>query len=303
MNTKTRWFIFLLTLFLLSAPVLVVAQWPDWPVPEEDAMIPNPVEKTPSAINNGRVLYETQCAACHGPRGLGDGAIASPNMTTEAFAAQTDGAIFYKLQQGRGQMPSFAHLPDEELWEVILFLRTFTEPIEVAEKINTLVKIETTEINQEKSVTVTAWEVTDENHLVPLQNVRIQLGVQRMFGVLPLAQQALFTNEEGGVSAIFPNDIPTDTTGHSTLVAFIDDPVYESSFTTKDVPWGQTWEIIDITQKRTLWGTMSSVPLWLLFSFIAIAGAFWITIMWVVLQTKKIFDQGRKAIRLQQESA
>jgi mono/diheme cytochrome c family protein len=130
MKIKIFWFSAIFLLLSLTAPVRMVAQWPDWPVPEGEAAVLNPVERTPGALNNGRVLYETQCAACHGQRGLGDGAIAAPAMTTEAFAAQSDGALFWKLQQGRGQMPSFAQLPAEQLWEVIHYIRTFARPLE-----------------------------------------------------------------------------------------------------------------------------------------------------------------------------
>jgi mono/diheme cytochrome c family protein len=290
---------FSFAVLLLASAQQVDAQWPDWPVPDTEAAVENPVAVTPNAINNGRLLYDMQCAACHGSRGLGDGAIAAPNMTTEAFALQSDGAIFWKLQQGRGQMPSFASLPDEQLWEVIHFLRTFTAPLAEAVKKKSELILKLSEVDGIQKVMVQAFEVDDLGSKAPLPDVRISMGVQRMFGVLPFTNQAAFTNEEGIVEAVFPGDLPADTAGNVLITAFIDDPGYEPSQVDQQVQWGTTWEFVDITQKRTLWGTMSSVPLWLLFSFLAIAGMIGLTILFVMLDLKKINDLGKKKMKAQ----
>jgi len=295
MKIKIFWFYSILLLLCVTAPVRMVAQWPDWPVPEEEAAVLNPVEKSPGALNNGRVLYTTQCAACHGSRGLGDGAIAAPAMNTDAFAAQSDGALFWKLQQGRGQMPSFAQLPADQLWEVIHYIRTFARPLETIARKRAALRLELVGADENRKALVTAWEITDDGGKIPLRNVRIGLGVKRMFGVLPLSAQPLFTDGNGRVQALFPDDLPSDTTGHVTITAFIDDPMYEATVAEEQAPWGKAWEIVDITQLRTLWGTMSSVPLWLLFAFVGIAGAIWLTILWVMLQVKKIRDLGKAA--------
>ncbi|HRZ43024.1 MAG TPA: hypothetical protein P5228_10025 [Bacteroidales bacterium] len=39
---------------------------------------------------------------------------------------------------------------------------------------------------------------------------------------------------------------------------------------------------------------MRYAPIWLLISFTAVTGAIWLTILWVMLELKKINDKGRR---------
>ena len=92
---------------------------------------PNPVPATEENLNQGRDLYNKNCAFCHGEDGEGSPAtgaqfyppapsLVDKNQTTrdsEMHAVITDGIRYTG-------MPSFAKaLSDDERWKVVLWLR------------------------------------------------------------------------------------------------------------------------------------------------------------------------------------
>ena len=40
------------------------------------------------------------------------------------LAKETDGELFWKISNGRGPMPPWKHLPDQERWELVNYIRT-----------------------------------------------------------------------------------------------------------------------------------------------------------------------------------
>jgi mono/diheme cytochrome c family protein len=83
----------------------------------------NPFEGDEQARKAGAKLYARECAACHGRNGEGIGR--APTLQGVAAGAEP-GALFWILRNGsmwRG-MPSFAHLPEAQRWEIISFLRS-----------------------------------------------------------------------------------------------------------------------------------------------------------------------------------
>ncbi|HLF63206.1 MAG TPA: cytochrome c [Saprospiraceae bacterium] len=103
-----------------------------WPVPDNYKSMKNPVtfDKTAAAT-----LYSTHCKSCHGKEGLGDGPKAaqldtpSGDFSTASFQKQSDGTLFYKTLEGRGDMPSYKKkIPDQEdIWQLVHYMRTFAE--------------------------------------------------------------------------------------------------------------------------------------------------------------------------------
>ncbi|HYL75567.1 MAG TPA: c-type cytochrome [Bryobacteraceae bacterium] len=83
----------------------------------------NPFAGDEQARLAGAKLYAHECAACHGSNGEGIGK-APPLKRTDVIEAPP-GALFWVLRNGslyRG-MPSFAHLPQPQRWEIITFLQ------------------------------------------------------------------------------------------------------------------------------------------------------------------------------------
>jgi mono/diheme cytochrome c family protein len=121
----------ILTVAILSMG-FQTAQKP-WVVPDKYLKMANPVKSTPASIAKGKTLFIKNCLECHGNKGLGNGKkvpdlkTTPPDMTKSTFQGQSDGAIFYKMSEGRNDMPKAKKdLPDDEdRWNLVNYLRTF----------------------------------------------------------------------------------------------------------------------------------------------------------------------------------
>ena len=101
-----------------------------WVAPSEAKNVKNPVAKSDKVIADGKKIAETNCVPCHGPKGLGDGPAAAAlpvkpaNWTSPAVQVETDGELFWKITNGRGPMPPWKHLPDNDRWALVHFIRS-----------------------------------------------------------------------------------------------------------------------------------------------------------------------------------
>jgi mono/diheme cytochrome c family protein len=102
-----------------------------WPAPEDAKRRANPVAATPESLKTGEGLYAGYCLLCHGEGGKGDGPwveqLPAPpaDLTRPGLLdRQTDGEIFWKITEGRNEMPRFAHqMNDEQRWHLVNYLR------------------------------------------------------------------------------------------------------------------------------------------------------------------------------------
>lgn len=128
---KLKIFTLLAGLLLLTAAV-GYAQSKPWPVPDKDAKTPNPAKSNSESLSAGKALWVQHCVSCHGKTGMGDGNKAAQlktqpgDFTKAETQAQSDGALFYKIVQGRDDMPSFKKkIPEaEDIWNVVNYIRT-----------------------------------------------------------------------------------------------------------------------------------------------------------------------------------
>lgn len=103
-----------------------------WPVPEAAKNKKNMVANDAASIAAGKVLWNTHCKSCHGAKGLGDGTKAAQLKTEPGdfskadVQSQTDGTLFYKISEGRDDMPAFKKkiADDEDRWNLVNFIRT-----------------------------------------------------------------------------------------------------------------------------------------------------------------------------------
>ncbi len=102
----------------------------EWKAPARAARKKNPVEPVKASLEAGKKVYAAECADCHGPRGAGDGPGARelkgaiPSLADAEIWEQTDGELFWKLSTGRGDMPGFDDMLDEEdRWHVLNYVR------------------------------------------------------------------------------------------------------------------------------------------------------------------------------------
>jgi mono/diheme cytochrome c family protein len=81
------------------------------------------------------VLYQQQCASCHGAQGMGDGAAAkalNPSPALLAYMIQmpmaVDEYLMWSITEGGAQfgtaMPAFkGTLASEDIWKIIAYMR------------------------------------------------------------------------------------------------------------------------------------------------------------------------------------
>ena len=285
----------LILLMLFSGLLAISQDFPPWPVPEDAAAVENPVESTKESLQAGKSLYDLQCTACHGDQGKGDGLINSSSLVSQDFQEQSDGAVFWKLQEGRGQMPSFSALPDEQLWNVINYVRSLSKAREDIEMKNAEIALFFNEEGEKKEITAKVEQVADDGTKSPTEKIRVNIGVERYFGVLPVTSEVKRTNAEGEASMIFPNDIIGDENGIVNVVASIEDMEYNPAETSVEIEWGQINPKDYWTERRALWKNNNYVPVWLMASFALAAIGIWLVIAYVALLARKIKIEGDKA--------
>lgn len=79
----------------------------------------------------GAVMYQRQCAVCHGPQGAGAGPAVGPGkypfapaINIPATAARSDGYLYAVITAGRGLMPPYGHaISHEDRWAIVTYVR------------------------------------------------------------------------------------------------------------------------------------------------------------------------------------
>ena len=114
------------------------AKLESWKVSAEEAARENSVELDKERLEEGKVLFDSQCAMCHGKAADGKGDLAAvlsskvPDMTVpEALRGISDGALFARITKGKGDCPAQQdRLPDPIKWKLVNHIRklTSTEP-------------------------------------------------------------------------------------------------------------------------------------------------------------------------------
>lgn len=103
-----------------------------WEVPVEYQNMKNPYANIEDDEKIGRTIYSKHCKLCHGNKGMGDGSgaklIETPvaNFTLPFFKNQTDGSIYYKIYNGRNDMPGFEKVItyEEDLWMIVNYVKS-----------------------------------------------------------------------------------------------------------------------------------------------------------------------------------
>ena len=127
MQKKKRTLFFALALIVSS---IVQAQDEKWTAPEEADALVNPFSGDSKALTKGKKIYFQICAACHGRTGIGDGSTGNTlkkkpaDHTSALVQAQSDGVLFWKISNGKGDMPNYSQLLSKtQRWQVIEYIR------------------------------------------------------------------------------------------------------------------------------------------------------------------------------------
>jgi mono/diheme cytochrome c family protein len=96
-----------------------------------DAEFMNPVAPTAASVSQGKALFDTNCAMCHGTAPAERGLVGKklipppPGLEHDLVRSRSDSHIFKAITFGFGRMPAFKDkLMPEERWSLVNFLRT-----------------------------------------------------------------------------------------------------------------------------------------------------------------------------------
>ena len=103
-----------------------------WKAPKEADQKVNPLAGDEKATKRGKKIYTQMCVICHGVKGKGDGVAGvslSPkpaDFTSAVVQGESDGAIFWKLTNGKAPMAAYKEtLTETQRWELVNYIRTF----------------------------------------------------------------------------------------------------------------------------------------------------------------------------------
>ena len=101
-----------------------------WTAPEAERAKKSPIAPGAKVVEQGKKLAQINCVSCHGSSGKGDGAAAAAlnpkpaDWTSSRVQDETDGELFWRISNGRGPMPPWKHLPENERWALIRYIRS-----------------------------------------------------------------------------------------------------------------------------------------------------------------------------------
>ena len=115
-----------------------------WDAPAVANKMVNLVAVTAESLAAGDNLFQSNCASCHGKDATGNGLAAAgmipkPSDLVAMAGTHSDGALAWKISNGKGPMPGWSSmLTAEEIWELTNYIqslkKTDTDHNEAAEK-------------------------------------------------------------------------------------------------------------------------------------------------------------------------
>jgi len=113
-------------LLTISAGGILAAAGSDWlnQVPPREQQKTNPFHDQPQAIQAGRLLFKDHCAQCHGDNAQGMNK--RPSLRSGRLQSASQGSLHWLLVNGsvRRGMPSWSKLPDQQLWQLVAYLKS-----------------------------------------------------------------------------------------------------------------------------------------------------------------------------------
>jgi mono/diheme cytochrome c family protein len=301
MQPMIRRYIFLLLNVLIS--LNLSAQ--EWVVPAENGAKLSPFAFNDSTRKAGAELYILNCKSCHGDPGKNNVINLVPPPPDPASAkmqSNSDGALQFKVVQGRAPMPSFKNiLSSTDVWRVISYIRSFNDKYvqEVEKKPGEAgaaalnVKVLITWVKEKNQVQTVTLGSKDKS-LQPVAGAEVKLFAKRYFGNL-LIDEAKNTDKQGIALFNFPKDLPGDSAGFVQLTAKLsDEAAYGEVKTDTTLAIGVPTYRPPLNEERAMWNVVQKTPIWLLLSYTFTVLAVWGFIFYVLLQIRAIFKAGEK---------
>ena len=122
-------FIIVVVLTIIGSTKMI-AQNTKWLAPKYSNSMVNPFKGNVNATKEGKEIYNQMCVICHGLTGKGNG---QAGLTLEPKPAnflalkvmkETDGAIFWKITEGKPPMSSYDELlREDQRWKLVNYIR------------------------------------------------------------------------------------------------------------------------------------------------------------------------------------
>lgn len=295
----TKRYLFLLLILLVS--LRISAQ--EWMVPEEYKANLSPFAFSDSTRKAGSELYNINCKSCHGDPGKNNVIILvppPPDPASASMQSNTDGALQFKIVQGRAPMPSFRNiLSSADIWRVISFIRSFNDKYvqetgkksggALASGLNA--KIQVKWLIETNQVQTTIWGMKDKT-MQAVSGTEVKLFVKRYFGNL-LIDQPRNTDSQGKALFNFPKDLPGDSTGFVHIVAKLsEEEAFGEAKVDTTLAIGIPTYRSPLNEKRAMWNIVQKTPIWLLLTYTFTVLAVWGGIFYVLFQIRAIYKAG-----------
>lgn len=292
--------------FLLFLTVFVSANGQDWMVPgdRKDRLSTFPFsEETRQA---GERQYLINCKSCHGTPGKSNFQNLVPppgDPATEKIQKNSDGEMFYKVSEGRGQMPSFKNvLTSTDIWNIVSFIRSYNSSYR--QKVMAVltssaypgaeIKMSLAYNRDDTSIVLNSRAVKG-NTSVPVTGAAVRLFVHRTFGLLPVDEEKV-TDSNGQALFRLPDGLRSDTAGNVLLSArFSNEEIFGTAGKDTLIKAGEKVRYSSLIDQRAMWNSVRKSPVWILLTFSISVLIVWGFIVVVLMKLRDIFIIGSSA--------
>lgn len=144
------------------------------------------------------------------------------------------------------------------------------------------------------TVVITLTGADESGERVPVADPEVRILVKRLFGLLPITEDAETTDETGEVRVEFPGDIPGDSLGNVIIVARIDEHErYGFLENRKKVNWGVPVVASAPVQTRELWSSRANAPIYLIVFVNVMLTGIWGVVFYIIYDIFKIRKIGK----------
>lgn len=297
-------FQFIASLLLILSNLVELKAQEEWQVPEDKKARLSPHQFTDSTIARGKEIFNTNCISCHGDPGKSNynrTLIPVPgDPAASKFQLNTDGAMYYKITEGRVTMPSFKDiLSQNEIWDVISYVRSYNKDYvqQVAEKISELaykgkLNIKFSLVDETKIKATVEGNSDGKNE--PIAGAELKLFAKRWFGNLAI-DDSKTTNTDGSVIFDLPSNLPGDSLGRINFIAQMANQELYNSFKADTVlAVGLVVDKPSLRAQRAMWNTVRMAPWWVIITYSLGVLAAWGVIFYILLQLRTIFYIGKQ---------
>jgi len=261
--------------FLVIVPDLAGQEWT---VPDDKKGKLSTFQFDDNTRKAGEKIYSVNCMSCHGTPGKGNYLKLVPppgDPATDKIQRNSDGEIFYKVTNGRGQMPSFKNaLESDEIWHVISYLRSFNPsykqlimPVITSSAYPGAVIKMVLSYNEADSTIVLEAKAVKQQSSIPVTGAEVKMLVKRTFGHLPI-DDVKTTDNNGKAVFKVPHNLPGDTLGNIDVSArFINEDTFGSVSKDTILKAALITLPVSLVEERAMWNNVRKAPVWILVTY------------------------------------